>query len=181
MKARELMTRCPDVVTPDDSITAAAEVMHYSADAFVPVVRDTAGRVLAGVITARDIVVRCVARHHPTTCHVRDHMTPLPVHALSLDDDVSDAAKMMCDWEVRRIPVVTESGVLAGVIHEPDLRRALSRIEARQITVPEESTPRRSRSRFSGRSSVAVPPTEARASSGTSRAQQPGGIGVRYD
>jgi CBS domain-containing protein len=126
MKARELMVRCPDVILPDDSIAAAAELMHYANDAFVPVVRDRESLILVGVITARDIVVRCVARHHPLTCRVRDHMTPTPLHTLSPDDDVVDAARYMSDWEVRRIPVVTADGVLRGVIHEPDLRRALT-------------------------------------------------------
>jgi CBS domain-containing protein len=124
------MTQCPEVVTPDDSITAAAEVMHYTDDAFVPVVRDKAHPVLVGVITARDIVVRCIARHHPLTCRVRDHMTPMPLHTLSPYDDIHDVARLMCDWEVRRIPVVTADGVLAGVVHDPDLRRALDRLEA---------------------------------------------------
>jgi CBS domain-containing protein len=129
MKARELMIRCPDVVTPDDSITAAAELMHYSDDACIPVVRTTADRMLVGVITARDIVVRCVARHHASACLVRDHMTPTPLHTLSPDDDVRDAARLMCEWEIRRIPVVTAGDVLVGVLHEPDLRRALERTE----------------------------------------------------
>jgi CBS domain-containing protein len=133
MKARELMTRCPDVVTPEDSITAAAEVMHYTDDAFVPVVRDKANPMLVGVITARDIVVRCVARHHASTCRVRDHMTPTPLHTLAPNDDVRGAVRMMYEWEIRRIPVVKADGVLVGVLHEPDLRHALEHLEALQV------------------------------------------------
>jgi CBS domain-containing protein len=129
MKASELMTPCPDVVTPDDSITCAAEVMHYTDDAFVPVVRDRENPVLVGVITARDVVVRCVARHHPLTCRVRDHMTPMPLHTLFPSDDIRDVARLMCDRDVRRIPVVTADGVLSGVVHEPDLRRAIDRLD----------------------------------------------------
>jgi CBS domain-containing protein len=133
MKARELMTRCPDVLTPDDSITAAAELMHYADDACIPVVRDKVNPILVGVITARDIVVRCVARHHPSTCRVREHMTPTPLHTLAPDDDARDAARMMCGWEIRRIPVVTADGVLVGVLREPDLRRALERLQTMRI------------------------------------------------
>ena len=159
MKARELMKCCPDVLTPDDSIAAAAELMHYGDDAFVPVVSDPANLVLVGVITARDIVVRCVARHHPLTCQVRDHMTPSPLHTLSPDDDIVDATRMMCDWDVRRIPVVTADGVLMGVIREPDLRRVLARLEGPR-GMPEERS-RRSPATAS-RSQLAAPISEMR-------------------
>jgi CBS domain-containing protein len=125
MKARELMRRFPEVVTPGDGVTCAAELMHYGHDACIPVVRDEKSRVLMGVITARDIAVRCVARRHALTCRVADHMTPMPLHTIDSERDAADAAAMMDEWDVRRIPVVTADGMLLGVLEEGELRRAL--------------------------------------------------------
>jgi CBS domain-containing protein len=125
MKARELMRRNPEVVTPTDSITCVAELMHYGTDSSVPVVRDRANPVLLGIITGRDIAVRCVARHHSHTCVAGDHMTPMPLQTLGPDDDIARAVRVMEETEVRRIPIITADGVLVGVIRDLDLRKAL--------------------------------------------------------
>jgi CBS domain-containing protein len=136
MKAREIMTRCPDVVTPDDGILGVAESMHYGKDGCVPVVRDRQQRVLVGVITARDIVARCVARKHSNRCLVRDHMTPPPLYTVAPDDDIRDAARMMAEREIRRVPVVTSDGVLVGMLREADVWFGLQRAEPESRTAP---------------------------------------------
>src|SRR5687767_1172598 len=125
MKARDLMERSPDVVSATDRITAAAELMHYAIDAGIPVVRDHGSNILVGMITARDIAVRCVARRHPPVCTIREHMTPIPLRTVHPDDDIAAAAAILDATEVRRVPVVSPDGVLLGVIRERDVRRAL--------------------------------------------------------
>ena len=149
MKARELMRPNPEVVTPSDSIRCAAELMHYGTDASVAVVRDRANPVLVGIITGRDIAVRCVARHHSSTCVAGDHMTPMPLHTLGPDDDIARAVRVMEETEIRRIPIVTADGVLVGVIRDLDLRKAVRASEydnrqptarSRQPTVRAERT-----------------------------------------
>ena len=132
MKARELMRPMQDVVTPSDTIVRAAELMHYETDACVPVVRDAARPVLVGLITARDIVARCVARQHGSSCHIRDHMTPLPLHTVSPDDDFAEVMQKMEEAEVRRIPVVSDDGVLLGIVCEADLGETLKAREIRR-------------------------------------------------
>jgi CBS domain-containing protein len=125
MKAREFMRRDVEVVTPNESIVYAAELMHYAADACVPVVRDRASMELVGILTGRDIAVRCVARRHRCTCLVGAHMTPMPLYTLRENDDIARAVEIIDNTEVRRIPVVSDDGVLVGVIRELELRHAL--------------------------------------------------------
>jgi CBS domain-containing protein len=137
MRAREFMRQHPAVVTPGDTIASAAELMHYETDACVPVVRHPATPVLVGVITARDIVVRCVARGHGGSCHIRDHMTPMPLQTVTPDEDFSEVIRKMEEAEVRRLPVVSDDGLLLGIVCESDLgetlkAREIRRQEARQ-------------------------------------------------
>jgi CBS domain-containing protein len=121
MKARDIMKRYPFLVTPDDLVASAAEVMHYDTDACVPVVLDREHPVLVGIITARDIAARCVARRHLPGCLTRDHMTPMPLHTVSPDDDVVVAWTKMEGADVRRIPVITDKGELLGMLREADV------------------------------------------------------------
>jgi CBS domain-containing protein len=121
MKVREIMRRHPPMVRPADRVSDAAELMHYGSDACVFVVSDLENPRLLGVITARDIAVRCVARHHRVSCLVRDHMTPLPLQTVAPGDELAEVARKMEFADVRRIPVVTEDGMLLGVVAESNL------------------------------------------------------------
>lgn len=129
MKAREIMTHRPLAVTPTDPVWKAAEIMKYEDIGGVPVVNRTSGR-LVGVITDRDITVRCVARRHEPACLVGTHMTPEPLRTVHPDADVSEVVKQMEAAEVRRIPVVDEQGILIGIVAERDLVMKLAASEA---------------------------------------------------
>jgi CBS domain-containing protein len=136
MKARDIMTPKPFVVTPTDNVCKAAELMRYENIGGVPVVADPARPVLVGLITDRDITTRCVARGHHGTCFVRDIMTPTPLKTVLPEADVSDIVRLMEEAEVRRIPVVSDDGMLIGIVAEADLAAKLS---------PEMSLPLRKR------------------------------------
>jgi CBS domain-containing protein len=138
MKAKDVMHRAFTVVLPSDRISYAAELMHYDVDACLPVVRDRLKPVLVGVITARDIAVRCVARCHALTCIVGDHMTPTPLVTALPDDDLATLLHRMEDAEIRRVPIVDADGVLVGVIREIDLGHTLHEREVRawKISAP---------------------------------------------
>jgi CBS domain-containing protein len=126
MRARDIMHWNPTVVTPDEGVSHAAEHMRYEHDACIPVVKDEERRELVGVITARDLATRCLARCHGLTCTVRDHMTPLPLHTVQLDDDVGTMLQVMHDAEIRRLPVVSPEGILLGVVTEAAITEALT-------------------------------------------------------
>ena len=56
-KARDIMTANPQCVTPDDSVTRAAEIMRDADVGVVPVVEDQASMRLTGVVTDRDLAL----------------------------------------------------------------------------------------------------------------------------
>jgi CBS domain-containing protein len=121
MKASDIMTRSPAVVTPDAPVSRAAEVMRDLDVGIVPVVDDLSTMRIAGVITDRDIAVRCVAQRRDPTSLVRDHMTAGHIDTVTPDADISEViAKMELD-RVRRIPVVGEDRRLVGIIAQADL------------------------------------------------------------
>lgn len=126
MKARDIMTPKPFVVTAADNVTKAAEIMRYQGVGGVPVVNDPANPRLAGIITDRDIVLRCVARGHHTFCPVSEIMTPVPLQTVLPDADVSEVVRRMENGEVRRIPVVSDDGILIGIVTEADIATKLS-------------------------------------------------------
>ena len=121
MKARDIMTPNPAVVTPDAPVSRAAEVMRDLDVGIVPIVDDLASMQLAGVITDRDIAVRCVAQGHDADCRVRDHMTAHAIDTVGPDADVSEVIAKMEGGRVRRIPVVGEERRLVGIIAQADL------------------------------------------------------------
>ena len=136
MRVRDIMTPKPLVVTPTDQVWKAAQIMKYEGIGGVPVVRDPTTPHLVGLITDRDIVVRCVARRHGEPCLVGAHMTPQPLQTVLPDAEISEIVAKMEFAQVRRIPVVDTSGVLLGIVAEADIASKLE---------PGESLPARKR------------------------------------
>lgn len=125
MRARDIMTREPFFVLERDPVWRAAEMMRHHGVGCTPVVADERSRRLVGMLTDRDIAVRCVARKHATECLVRDHMTGGPIRTVLTDDDVHLALQRMEQFAVRRVPVVTADGTLVGLISNGDVLRKL--------------------------------------------------------
>jgi CBS domain-containing protein len=74
-----------------------------------------------GMLTDRDVAVEVVARGlDPDTVRVGDVMNKKPV-TIREDLGILDAVKCFARTGVRRLPVVTKSGVLVGVITVDDL------------------------------------------------------------
>jgi len=87
---REIMSKDCVTVTPQDTIINAAMKMRDLDIGFIPVVE---GKKLAGVITDRDIVIRCVAEKKPDTTKVGEVLSQNLV-TVSPDTTVDEAAKI---------------------------------------------------------------------------------------
>lgn len=120
MNARALMTTNPQVVTGEDTVRHAARAMRDRGVGLLPVVDDRAHMHLRGVITDRDIVVRCVSEPPHGECQVEDHMTVAHLDTASPDATVQEVIARMERAQVRRLMVV-EAGRLVGVIAQADL------------------------------------------------------------
>ena len=120
MKAREIMTRDPQCVGPSDSVQQAARIMRDADVGIVPVVEEGEDRRLRGVITDRDIAVRCVAEGRDGNCRVSDLMSNDLV-TVRPEDDVNQVMERMKSEQVRRIPVVDDNNQLVGIIAQADI------------------------------------------------------------
>lgn len=116
MNIREVMTRNPRTVSPDDSIQNAARIMRDEDTGAVPVVED--GRPV-GMVTDRDIVVRAVADGGLTDRSVRDIVSTGVVCATP-DMSTRDASELMREHQVRRLPVVENERII-GIVSLGDL------------------------------------------------------------
>src|SRR5688572_22020114 len=122
MKARDIMTSNVECVTAKDNIQAAARIMRDEDVGIVPVVEETGGnRVLRGVVTDRDIAIRCVAEGKDArSCTVADVMSSGLV-TVRPDADLKEVMEKMKKAQVRRIPVVEDANRLVGIIAQADL------------------------------------------------------------
>ena len=116
MNIRDVMTPNPRTVTPADSIQSAACIMRDEDTGVVPIVDN--GRAV-GVVTDRDIVVRAVANGGQLSRTVGEIATNAVVYA-SPDMSTREAAQLMSDHQVRRLPVV-ENDRLIGIVSIGDL------------------------------------------------------------
>ena len=138
MKAREIMTENPRCITPDMSVQEAARMMKTEDTGVLPVVEASNSKRLVGVLTDRDIAIRVVAEGRPAAT-VREVMSS-GVRTCRAEDSVEDVMRMMADEQVRRVPIVDESGSVVGIVSQADLvregpdRRAEKTIE--QISQP---------------------------------------------
>lgn len=115
---KDIMTRNVEVVHPEGSLREAAQKMAALDVGMLPV---CSGDQLVGMLTDRDITVRATAEgRDPKTTRVHEVMTPEVVHIFE-DDDVSEAARIMVDQQIRRLVVLNQSKQLAGIISLGDL------------------------------------------------------------
>ena len=121
MKARDIMSASPALVTPDASMRDAAVLMHDHGVGFLPVVESLESRTMCGVLSERDIVERCVALGHGPGCSVRDHMTATGVEIAKPDDDLDTVLKRMATRFVYRLPVVDADGRVIGIVTHSDI------------------------------------------------------------
>ena len=123
MNARDIMTFNPSVVTGRDTITNAATIMRSLDIGLLPVVDTVESRHLIGVITDRDIVVRCRAEGHQPDCAVQDHMTRQTLTTVTSEASLREIADKMEYHQVRRLPVVDADNAVIGIVTQADLAR----------------------------------------------------------
>ena len=128
MKLREIMTNQVVRIHPEENVAVAARMLTHYNVGILPVMGND-GR-LCGVVTDRDIVTRCLASgKQPEQTAVKDVMTRKIV-AVRPDMEATDAANIMGEKQIRRLPVM-ENGKLCGMVSLGDLAgRKESREEA---------------------------------------------------
>ena len=127
MNAADICKRDVIVAYRDTPLTEAARLMRERHVGTLIVVVDRASeRVPVGILTDRDIVVAVVAKGlDPRTLKVGDVMSS-GVFAVREQDGPAEVLRAMRENGVRRVPVVTHSGALAGILAIDDLLELMS-------------------------------------------------------
>jgi CBS domain-containing protein len=143
LRCRDIMTRDVTVATRDSTLEQVAQMMKDEDTGIIPVIElddapaladnaspSDAPRVgsklrssgkLVGLITDRDIVIRAIAEGKDAKTTRAEEVMTTDVHSAKPNDRVLDAIRKMGDKQVRRIPVVGESGNLRGIISIADI------------------------------------------------------------
>ena len=120
MRVEELMTADVVRVRPETTVAQSARLMAAYGVGALPVT-GADGR-LRGILTDRDIVLRCVAGDaEPQETTAGQLMSRGPV-TIPPEADVREAAAVMAGSGVRRLPV-TRDGRLVGMLSLADLAR----------------------------------------------------------
>ena len=119
MQVKQVMTPNVECTQPTATLSDAARKMRDFDIGPLPVCSDDDR--LAGMITDRDIAVRAVADGlDPRTTMVRDVMTPTIIYCYE-DQDVSDAAHMMEQNQIRRLVVLNRDKRMVGILSLGDV------------------------------------------------------------
>lgn len=113
---RDIMSTDVQTITLKDNVFEIATLMKQHDIGFVPVVE---GSKLIGVVTDRDLVLRGYAEKRSGSAAVEEVIS-MDVATISPQASIEEAAKLMANEKVRRLPVV-DNGELVGVVALADL------------------------------------------------------------
>ena len=120
--AREVMHSGAECIKEDQSLLDAARMMRDMNVGSLP----NCGKDdrLHGMITDRDIVVRCVAEGGDCGTMTAGALAQGTVYWVDADSDIDDALAVMEEHQVKRLPVMDDHR-LVGMISEADITRQL--------------------------------------------------------
>jgi CBS domain-containing protein len=129
MKVRDVMIVNPSVAEMESTIEEIATIMKEEDVGAIPIL-DEDGE-LVGVVTDRDIVVRCIAEGHDASeCKAEDiikmQLNGSQVHTAYPEMDLAEAASLMSIHQLGRLPVVKD-GKLVGMLSVTDVTEKKSR------------------------------------------------------
>lgn len=120
MKVKQIMSIKPDYIDPTLTVQQAADEMLKRDIGFLPI-GDKNEDKLSGVLTDRDIVVRCIAKKlDPNKVQVKDIMSPQVMYCFE-NDTVETAAKSMEELQIHRLIVLNENKRLVGILSLGDI------------------------------------------------------------
>lgn len=120
--AREIMTSGAECAKSTDTLTDAARRMRDLEVGALPICGEDDR--LKGIITDRDIVVKCIAEGgDPSTTKVAELAQGKPV-TIGADDSVEEALHTMMEHDVRRLPVI-DGHTLVGMVSQADIAKNL--------------------------------------------------------
>lgn len=121
MQVKDAMNSGPDAATTGTTLLELARRMRDEGIGSIPVGENDR---LVGMITDRDIVVRCIANQQDVATVTAGEMMSENVSWCYEDVDLSEAAHMMEERRIRRLPVINRDKRLVGMLSIGDITKA---------------------------------------------------------
>lgn len=121
MKVREIMTSDVSYCRADASLTQVAAIMWHRDCGVVPVVDEN--QKVVGIITDRDIAIALATRNRLASEITASDVISGSVKTCLPDDKAEDALKRLRKLQLRRLPVISDEGVLVGILSINDIIR----------------------------------------------------------
>jgi CBS domain-containing protein len=118
---QDVMSTDPRAVDAGKPVAEAAKLMKDEDVGLAPVVE---GDRLVGTLTDRDIAVRVVAEGRDPGSTPVGEVASKNVVTVEPEQNLDEALSLMAQHQIRRLPVVEESGRLVGVVAEADVARS---------------------------------------------------------
>lgn len=118
MEVKECM--CKNVVCADQdtTVTDIAKLMSENHVGCIPIC--DFNKNVVGLITDRDITLRSVACGKDSNTTKASEIMTTKIYKVNPTSEVSEASKIMCDCQVKRIPVI-EGNTIVGMLTLGDL------------------------------------------------------------
>jgi CBS domain-containing protein len=117
---RDAMTPNPTTVEPSTTVREAAQKMKSEDVGSLPIVE---GNRLVGVVTDRDLAIRVLAEGKDAETTVSE-IASKDVVTVDPQQGLEEAARLMAEHQVRRLPVCEEDGKLVGVVAQADVAQS---------------------------------------------------------
>lgn len=117
---RDVMTGEPRTVSNGDTVLEAARLMREEDAGVVPIV--DGGR-LVGVVTDRDVALRLVAEGKDAGSTTVDEIASRELVTIDPQQSLDEAARLMAEHQLRRLPVCEEDGRLVGIVAQADVAK----------------------------------------------------------
>ena len=134
---KDLMSRDVKMISPDMTIAEAAKKMR---DGDFGMLLVGEGDIMIGTLSDRDIAIRAVAEDKGVATKVRDVMSKGVAWAYE-DDSVEQAAIIMSEHQVRRLPVMDREKRLVGIVALGDFAVQSSAARPTALALSEISRP----------------------------------------
>ena len=111
-KIKDLMSRNVQNIGPERTIEEAAKLMLTGNFGMMPVEENDR---MIGSISDRDIVIRAIAQGKGPATLVREVMSP-GIHWAYEDESIEEAARLMSEHRIRRLPIENADKRLVGIV-----------------------------------------------------------------
>ena len=119
MKIDELMTKDVIIVTKEDTVQSAAQLMRNYSIKCIPVVNNS--KEIVGMVSARDIIDKIVSENRNNSVTVEEIMTRENIIFAHYDNNIIEVSEILNKNNLSVIPIINKKEELVGIISKSDL------------------------------------------------------------